>query len=346
MPGEQLRDALGVVAVPLHPHREGLHPAQGQPVVERAGHRADRVLGERQLLGQGVVAGHQGAADHVGVPAEVLGRGVQHDVRAEGERLLQVGRGEGVVDDEAHVRRARDVRERGDVRDAQQRVRRRLAPDDAGGGPQGRAQGVDVAEVDRGVLHAPRREHLVDQPERAAVGVVREHDVVAGGQEHPQQHVAGPHPGAERVGVPAALEGGEALLQRGAGGVGAARVLVATGPQPAHAVLGEGGRQVQRCDHRAGGRVGLLPGVDGPGGEALGKIAHDSTVRGGAVRTRGRPARPSGSPPPRACRPRAPARRPRPRTPTSRCPAARSRRSWAVAATCAAPAGPTAAPGR
>src|SRR3712207_6944114 len=47
-------------------------------------------------LFRSVVVGDQGAADHVGVAAEVLGGGVQHHVRAQRERLLQVGRGEGV----------------------------------------------------------------------------------------------------------------------------------------------------------------------------------------------------------------------------------------------------------
>ena len=257
----------------------------------------------------------------------------------------------------------RDVGDRGDVGDAQQRVGRRLAPDDAGGRPHRRAQGVDVAEVDRGVLDAPRREDLVDQPERAAVGVVRDDDVVAGAQEHPQQHVARAHARAERAGVPAALQRGQALLQRGAGGVRAARVLVAAGARAADAVLGEGGRQVQGGDHRARGGVGFLPGMDRVRGEA----AHDPHAtrpgteagRPGRIarsgrrarprppfRCRGTPARPSGSRRPRACRRPAPARRPPPRTPTSPCRAARSPRSWAAAATCAAPAGPSAARGR
>ena len=51
-----------------------------------------------------MVAHHDRAADHVGVPAEVLGRGVHHDVGAEPERLLEVRRGEGVVDDEQRAR--------------------------------------------------------------------------------------------------------------------------------------------------------------------------------------------------------------------------------------------------
>ena len=40
-------------------------------------------------------------ADDVGVAAEVLRRGVHDDVGAEGERVLQVRRGERVVDDRA-----------------------------------------------------------------------------------------------------------------------------------------------------------------------------------------------------------------------------------------------------
>ena len=57
------------------------------------------------------------------------------------------------------------------------------------------------------------------------------------------------------------------LLQRGAGRVGRAAVLVAAA-QPAHAVLLVGGGGVDRRDHRAGHRVGLVARVDGPGLES------------------------------------------------------------------------------
>jgi len=69
-------------------------------------------------------------------------------------------------------------------------------------------QGGDVAEVHRRVLHAPVHQHLVDQPERAAVGVVRDDDVVTRLEQHPQQHVGGAHPGTEREGMPSALQRG------------------------------------------------------------------------------------------------------------------------------------------
>ena len=222
---------------------------------------------------------------------------------------------------------AGDVGHRGDVGDAQQRVGGRLAPDHPGLGAQRRPQRGHVGEVDRGVLDAPRPEHLVDQPERAAVRVVRDHDVVARRQQHAQQDVGGAHPRPERDGVPPAFQRGEALLQRGAGGVGATRVLVAR-PGAAHAVLRVRGRRVDREDHRAGGRVGCLARVD-----RLGRKAVHGT---NATRCRGsRRAHPTGSPRPRACRRPAPARRRPRRTRSSPCRAPRSPRWSAAAATCA-----------
>ena len=98
--GQEVDDPLGVVAVPLHPHRQRPQPAQHQPGVERAGDGADGVLVEGDLLGELVVAYDERAADDVGVPAAVLRRRVDDDVGAERQRLLEVGRGEGVVDDE------------------------------------------------------------------------------------------------------------------------------------------------------------------------------------------------------------------------------------------------------
>ena len=153
MRGEDVGDALGVVAVALHAHRERLEAALGEEAVERAGHRAHPVLSERAAR-QLVVVGDERAADDVGVPTEVLRRGVHDDVRAQRERRLQVGRGEGVVDDQRGSC-SRDVRERRDVGDAEQRVGRRLAPEDLGVRPHRRAHGVDVGRVDRGVLDAP-----------------------------------------------------------------------------------------------------------------------------------------------------------------------------------------------
>jgi hypothetical protein len=67
----------------------------------------------------------------------------------------------------------RDLCQRGDVGDAEQRVRRGLAPQQRGApGTDGSADGVEVVERHGRVLDAPPRQHLGEQPARAAVRVV------------------------------------------------------------------------------------------------------------------------------------------------------------------------------
>ena len=63
----------------------------------RPGHAADRVLVELDDIGDGIVIRDRDAADNVGVAADVLRRRVDDDVGAECQRLLEVGRGERVV---------------------------------------------------------------------------------------------------------------------------------------------------------------------------------------------------------------------------------------------------------
>ena len=75
-----------------------------------------------------------------------------------------------------------DVGQPGDVGDAQQRVGRRLAPDQLGLRPQRRPDRVQVPERHRGIRQTPWHTDLVDQPEGAAVGVVRDDQVIAGTQ--------------------------------------------------------------------------------------------------------------------------------------------------------------------
>ena len=77
--GEELHDLLGVVAVPLHAHRERLQAAQDEPGVERPGHGAHRVLVEGNAIRRvleardgDVAADDDRAADDVAVAAAVL----------------------------------------------------------------------------------------------------------------------------------------------------------------------------------------------------------------------------------------------------------------------------------
>ena len=127
---------------------------------------------------------------------------------------------------------------------------------------------------------------LREDPVGAAVDVVHGHDPVARREqvEHGRDRA---HAGREREPVSGALERGEALLERGARGIGRARVVEAL--VDADLLLHVGRGLVDRHDDRARGRVGLLPDVDRAGLEV-----HPVTPRrgcGGPPGTRaGRPA--------------------------------------------------------
>jgi hypothetical protein len=57
-----------------HADRERLDPAEHEPRIERAGHRAERLLEEVQALGERIVVRGDEAADCVAVTAELFGR--------------------------------------------------------------------------------------------------------------------------------------------------------------------------------------------------------------------------------------------------------------------------------
>lgn len=65
-------DLLGVRGVALDADGECLDPAGREPGVHGAGDGADRELQEADLLGERVVVEDHGAAEHVGVAAQVL----------------------------------------------------------------------------------------------------------------------------------------------------------------------------------------------------------------------------------------------------------------------------------
>ena len=196
---------------------------------------------------------------------------MHHDVGAESERALQCRSREGVVDDEQGADLTGGARERGDVGDPQQRVARRLHPDQLRGRLRQRLlDGARVAEVGDAHRHAPGDEDLRDQAIRSAVGVVSEEDLIARAQHPAQQRVFRREARRERQAEVGALDRGELPLQRRAGGVAGAPVVVAVA-QVADAVLHERRREVDRGDHGAAGGIRLLTGVHGEAVEVAGE---------------------------------------------------------------------------
>ncbi len=72
------------------------------------------------------------ATDHVAVAVEVLRGRVEHEIRAELQRLLPGRREERVVDHDERARGLAECRDLLDIRDAQERVARRLDPQQRG----------------------------------------------------------------------------------------------------------------------------------------------------------------------------------------------------------------------
>ena len=162
----------------------------------------------------------------------------------------------------------RELGERPDVDDRQQRVGGGLGPDEPGSlFGRGPGDGLEIGLPNGRVAHAPPAQHLVEQAERAAVGVAGDEHAVAWAAERADQAVLRGHAGGERERRRAVLQRGQARLQRGPRRVGGARVLVAAAGA-ADAVLLVGRGLVDRRDDRAGERVGVLAGVDGLGFEA------------------------------------------------------------------------------
>lgn len=260
---QEVRDCRRVFRVTFHPQGERLDPAQDEERVHRSQYGADRVLQEVESLGQFLVLDDDRAADHVRVTAEVFRHRVDDDVRAQFERTLEVGRGEGVVHRQQRTVRVRvdDLRHGADVGDAHQRVGRRLEPDQ----PRGRGQRVGdrfrVGRVGKRKVEREAAQHFVEETEGPAVHVVPRQDVRARVEQAEDGVGGGQSRGEGQPEVPA-LERGKTILQGFARGIHRARIFISLA-RPADAVLLVSGREVDGRHHRAVVGVGLLPCMDG-----------------------------------------------------------------------------------
>ena len=257
---QQFHDRGGAAGVRGHAQVQRAQTAVHQEAVERPGNGAHGVLDEAQSLVPLRIAGHHHPADDVGMAAEILGRRVHDEVRAQLERALVGGGGERVVD--GHQRAAPAGDDAGDVDDVEQRVGGALDPDQAGVAAHRGRHGVQVGLIEEVVLQPPAAEHLVDEAIGAAVEVVGHHHVRAGLAGHRDQRMLGGQPGGERDRL-AAFELAQRPLQGGPRGVGRPRVVVVA-DELARCGLGVGRGLVDGRDDRAVDRVGLQTGVDGP----------------------------------------------------------------------------------
>ena len=106
---------------------------------------------------------------------------MHHDVCAQRHRLLEVGRGEGVVNDHQSPGGVREVGDGRDVSDRQQRVGRSLDPD--GGGltwPDSRLDACRIGEVRDDGDYPPALVDPREEAKGAPVGVGGDDEMAAG----------------------------------------------------------------------------------------------------------------------------------------------------------------------
>src|SRR5664280_816823 len=286
---QELNDLLGVLAVAVHPHAQGLQTSQHQPRIERSGNRDHGVLMEGKTLFGVLEPGnrdglgrHDRAADDVTVTAAVLRGRVHDDVSAEGKGLLEVRRGERVVHGQDRAGLVSHGRKRTNVGNSQQRVGRRLDPYDLGLTRSDRGtHRLDVGDPCDRVLHPPWTVSYTHLRVRAAIGIAGDDDMVTGFEQRPDHRVLPSQTRGERETAATTLERRQTPLQRGAGRVGRTAVLIAA-PKAADSVLFVGRDLVDRRHDGPGCKVRLLPRMDRAGVESS-VVFKALCVRGGHV---------------------------------------------------------------
>ena len=111
-------DFQRVRAMPFHPQRQCFQSAERQETVEGSRDCADRILQERDLIGQLLIfTDNNDAADHVGMPVQIFRGGMDHHVEAGFDRSLNPGRSKGVIGNADDLFFARNLRDGLDVDD-------------------------------------------------------------------------------------------------------------------------------------------------------------------------------------------------------------------------------------
>ena len=176
------------------------------------------------------------------------------------QRTLKIGAGKGVIDGEEEIAPAGKRTEGGEIDQLEQRVARRLNPDQPGCGVDSLFDAGDVAGINIADINAPRTQDALKDPIGASVGVVAGEDLVAG-LKHLQRGDGGGVAGAEGEAVLAVLQEGERGFESLTRGVPGTRIL------EAFAELADGVLLERRClvDRHADGasaRIGRLAVVD------------------------------------------------------------------------------------
>ncbi len=297
--GQEIEHRRGVLHVALHAQRQGLDALQqvegigrrqaGAEIAQALGARPHDEGGRAELLAEddAVIAGiglgdggklaggrkvetaavDDDAADGDAVAADPLGDGMHHDVGAELDRPAEIGRCEGVVDQQRNAGGMGDVGDLRDVEHLETGIADGLGDDQPGLGPDGGAEAVEIARLDERRRDAEARQCVGQQIDGAAVERRGGDDVVARAHERGDGEVHRGHAARRADRADAGFERRNPFLQNGGRRIGDAGVDVAGALQIEQrgrmvGILKDVGRRlVDRNGARAGHRIRMLPGV-------------------------------------------------------------------------------------
>ena len=134
---------------------------------------------------------------HVAVPAQILRGRVHDDISAQLDGPLQSRSGEGSVGDQDGIPAVGDLRQRADVCDLHEWIRRGFAPDDPRLRAQGLADRLRIRGLHEIVGQAPARKEVCGQFPNRVIAVLGEHDMRTG-WERLQDGARRGHPRSKR----------------------------------------------------------------------------------------------------------------------------------------------------
>ncbi|RUP51680.1 hypothetical protein BC936DRAFT_146634 [Jimgerdemannia flammicorona] len=197
-----------------------------QVAVEGGWHGAERVLHELKLVVEVLVVGDGDAHHDIGMTVDVLRNGMNDDIRAELERVLEVRTQEGVVDDEHGAVVVNTLGDGADVDEAESGVGRGFNPDELCVGLKVALDVIRIVHIYKVRADAELTGHLGEVAVGTAVHVVHgDHVRVRTERLHNTRCCR--RAGAEGKAVLALLERSDGLLEDLTGGIARAGVVEA-----------------------------------------------------------------------------------------------------------------------
>ncbi len=179
--GAPLRHGEADLVLAPDTHRQGPHAAVDQPGGEGIDGLSPH-LHQASHLVHDLIRSRNGAGDHVGVPVQILGRRVDHEIGPVLERPEIDGRRERGIDDERESFGFAERRDRLEIDHAHQRIRRRLEEDRARRLAHRALPRACLRRIYERDVDAQLPELFAEQPEHAAINPFACEQVIAGTQ--------------------------------------------------------------------------------------------------------------------------------------------------------------------